>query len=391
MVEDTRLVSNFMSVPISISTFMPISTSFQYAIRIAVAASAGVPSRARTQFNTLVETLRAARIRLAYLHEQLPKIRALADSEYRPLKKIFDGHQKRMLLALDQAYCDKALSNRDKKKLVKLICSTAVELMQFDEGDAHDAHDAHDAQVEAIYHKHRGRHFDLDIGEEKVVARKTVCNLSGVELDADADVDVNSPAAFLTSIQEKMAGHAPDEDPAAQARVARHQAHEAKLKQSIRDIFRKLASALHPDREIDPAEHERKTALMKRVNVAYAANDLLSLLELQLEIDQIDQIDQTGLDNLGDDRIKQYNRILEGQINEIGSEMRTLESAFAFDMGWQFGRRRTPKVMMKGLRADIAEMRANIESIETDLDAFADIKRLKVWLKGWAQRLPHSQ
>lgn len=69
----------------------------------------------------------------------------------------------------------------------------------------------------------------------------------------------------------------------------------------MRDIFRKLASALHPDRETDPAEHGRKTALMQRANVAYAANDLLGLLELQLEVDQIDQ---TGLDNLGDDRIK---------------------------------------------------------------------------------------
>ena len=60
------------------------------------------------------------------------------------------------------------------------------------------------------------------------------------------------------------------------------------FERAVREIFRKLASALHPDRETDPGERARKTALMQRANVAYAANDLLGLLELQFEVDQID-------------------------------------------------------------------------------------------------------
>ena len=164
------------------------------------------------------------------------------------------------------------------------------------------------------------------------------------------------------------------------AREARHQAEEAKLKQSVRDIFRKLASALHPDRETDPAKHGRKTALMKRANVAYAANDLLGLLELQLEVDQIDQ---TGLDNLGDERIKQYNRILGDQVREIVMEIRALESAVSLDMGWELGRRCTPTSMLRGLRADIKEMRANVKYIEADLEVFGDIKQIKRWLKDY--------
>jgi curved DNA-binding protein CbpA len=42
----------------------------------------------------------------------------------------------------------------------------------------------------------------------------------------------------------------------------------------VREVFRKLASELHPDRETDPAEHARKTELMQRVNQAYKAGDL---------------------------------------------------------------------------------------------------------------------
>ena len=49
--------------------------------------------------------------------------------------------------------------------------------------------------------------------------------------------------------------------------------------QSVRDVYRKLVSALHPDREADGAERERKTALMQRANQAYERNDLLELLD----------------------------------------------------------------------------------------------------------------
>ncbi len=34
----------------------------------------------------------------------------------------------------------------------------------------------------------------------------------------------------------------------------------------LRDVYRKLASALHPDREQDARERERKSALMSEVN-----------------------------------------------------------------------------------------------------------------------------
>ena len=37
--------------------------------------------------------------------------------------------------------------------------------------------------------------------------------------------------------------------------------------------------------------------------------------------------------------------------------------------------------MMRGLRADIKEMRANVKHIEADLEVFGDIKQIKRWLK----------
>lgn len=355
----------------------------QYAIRIAAPADAGPLSRVRKQFNTLVKKLEAERAKLALWRDELPRIRALADSEYRPLARTFDAHRRRLLLLLDQAHSDKSMSKKDRKKLADVICATALDLMQIDEEDE---------AIKEIYNKHSGSDFDREMEAEKAFMREMFGEATGVELDDDTDF--SSPHAVFEAMRDKMEEREREEgqkqEQTAQARPAkaaklsareaRHQAEELKLKQSVRDIFRKLASALHPDRETDPAERGRKTELMQRVNVAYAANDLLGLLALQLEVEQIDQ---TGLDNLSDDRIKQYNRILGGQIDEIKFEIIALETTLSLDMGWESGRRLTPKAMMQALRVDIAEMQASIEHIAADLDAFSDIKKLKAWLKDY--------
>jgi hypothetical protein len=365
----------------------PMHLTTQYAIRIAApAAAAGPLSRVRKQFNTLVKKLEAERVRLVLWREELPRIRALADSEYSPLARTFDGHRRQLVLLLDQACSDKAMGKKEREKLADMICSTALDLMQID---------AEDETIKAIYNKHSGCDFDLDMDAEKAFMRAMVGAATGVELDDDTDF--SSPHALFEAMRDKMeerereaeqqqeqTGQARGAKPAKpakpSAREARQQAEELKLKQSVRDIFRKLASALHPDRETDSTERGRKTALMQRANVAYAAHDLLGLLELQLEVNQIDQ---TGLDNLDDDRIKQYNRILDGQVGEIKAEIIALETSLSLDMGWQVGQRRTPKAMMQGLRADIAEMRANLNYIEADLNTFSDIKQLKAWLKDY--------
>jgi hypothetical protein len=359
---------------------MPLTT--QYTVRIATPA-AGPQSRVRKQFNTLVKKLEAERVRLALWRDELPKIRALADGEYTPLASTFDAHRRRLLVQLDEACADRTMSKTDREKLADMICTIARDLMQMDEEDE---------LIKEIYNKHSGCDFDSEMDAEKALIRQMVGEATGVELGED--VDFSSPRAFLEAMQKKMealereagqqqeqAAQAKPAKPAKlSAREARHQAEELKLKQSVRDIFRKLASALHPDRETDPAEHGRKTALMQRANAAYAANDLLGLLELQLEVEQIDQ---TGLDNLDDERIKQFNRMLGGQIDEIKFDILALGSAFSLDMGWDVGQHSTPKAMMRGLRADIAAMRANVNYIEADLDTFSDRKRLKAWLKGY--------
>ncbi|MFT4510396.1 hypothetical protein [Caballeronia sp. 15711] len=80
---------------------------------------------------------------------------------------------------------------------------------------------------------------------------------------------------------------------------------------------------MHPDREINPQERERKTALMQMANQAYRKNSLLQSMELQLALEQIDQ---SVINNIGEDRLKHYNKILKEQVGELDHEILHVEN-----------------------------------------------------------------
>lgn len=350
----------------------------QNAVRIAPPAAAGPLSRVRQQFNTLVTRLEKARVRLKLWHDEAPRLRATAETEMRPLLDAIDVLRDQQLLALDAAWADKRMGKREQEKLSDIICVIAMDVM--DNG-------ADDKIAARLYEKHTNLSFNTDNPDEWADMRAMFHAATGLTLDDYTDF--SSPDTLQAAMRRKIEqaeqeAHAAAEEHAQtakpSARAARHQAEENKLKQSVRDIFRKLASLLHPDRETDPSEHARKTALMQRANTAYAANDLLGLLELQLEVEQIDQ---TGLDNLGDDRIRQFNRVLERQIDEINVQIMAVQTAIADQMDWDFDQHRTPKAMLRQLRADVIDLTLEVDRLAGDLAVMQDIQAFKAWLKGY--------
>lgn len=147
--------------------------------------------------------------------------------------------------------------------------------------------------------------------------------------------------------------------------------------QSVRQVFRKLASTLHPDRENDPAERERKTALMQRVNEAYARNDLLGLLSLQFEIEQIDTEHFARLDA---ERTRQYIHVFTGQLNELKREIDNLTAPYRNLLGQYRGILR-PRTVEQGFAADLAACRSRAREYQHGLAQCQDKLTIKPWLK----------
>lgn len=168
-----------------------------------------------------------------------------------------------------------------------------------------------------------------------------------------------------------------------EAKESQQQAEEQQTSQSIRELYRKLVSALHPDREPDPQERERKTLLMQRINQAYDKKNLLLLLELQLELEHIDQ---TTINNITSSRLKHYNKILKEQHGELEQEICITVDMFKSQFGISPFERLTPSTIMRNLAAEIAGIQQAIRELKSDLLAFQDIKKLKAWIKGMRRR-----
>ena len=215
----------------------------------------------------------------------------------------------------------------------------------------------------------------------------------GVDVDLQ-DADMDSPEDFLQRLQEQLqarqaqaeqqreAHHAKRRaKPNARERKAQEEA--AQATQSVREIYRKLASSLHPDRETDPAERERKTALMQRVNQAYANNKLLDLLQLQLEIEQIDPEHIAGL---SEERLKHYNRVLAEQLKELQQEVNEVEGHFMMEFGLDPYQRLKPAGLMRELRADLQVLERENLRLTRELNGLrADPAAIKDWIKAERQ------
>jgi hypothetical protein len=165
----------------------------------------------------------------------------------------------------------------------------------------------------------------------------------------------------------------------ARARAKREEAAEAERQtaarevgQSLRDIYRKLVSALHPDREPDAAVRDRKTELMQRVNQAYEKDDLLALLGLQLEIEQIDA---AHLASVPAQRLAHYNQILREQLSGLEAELERCVAPYRGPLGPAGRGRLTPTLVDRQLSAEIAELKTDIRSIEAERLALLDPER----------------
>jgi catechol 2,3-dioxygenase-like lactoylglutathione lyase family enzyme len=164
----------------------------------------------------------------------------------------------------------------------------------------------------------------------------------------------------------------------AEAEQARREEAAKAIRQSLREVFRKLASALHPDRELDAQARERKTELMQRVNQAYEANDLLTLLGLQLEIEQIDAAD---LASVSRERLAHYNQILREQRAELDLELERCVAPFRQSLNRPPARSLTIAEVDRDLTAACARLAAAIREMRADLVAFRDPERLRRGLK----------
>lgn len=351
---------------------------------IAVITSGDQPklSKGQQTFNKLIKQIEKKRVHLTNWETAIPIYQQKYTSDLLPLVNDLMDIQVKFLHSLDRASDHKELKKSERGMITSLIVELAGELLSR----------RADAELKAVYNKHSNFDYDKEEAANIKGMKSMMEDVLGVDLGDD--LDIGSPEELLKRAQAQMEEELAQENSERQAweerqhkrkksakqlaKEAQQQAEEQQISLSIREVYRKLASTLHPDRESDPKERERKTALMQQVNEAYEKRNLLQLLKLQLELEHIDQ---DSVNNISEGRLKHYNKILKEQLAELEQEIFHVEGGFMVQFGIDPFKSVSPGTIMHDLATEITDIRHTIHDLEKDVLAFDDIKKVKAWIK----------
>ncbi|WP_122902015.1 molecular chaperone DnaJ [Acinetobacter sp. B51(2017)] len=144
---------------------------------------------------------------------------------------------------------------------------------------------------------------------------------------------------------------------------------EKMVNQSLKTVYLKIASIIHPDREPDEAKKAEKTELLQRANEAYEQEDLFFLLKLQLEVEQSKNGSNKGLST---EQVKFYQQALEAQSQSLKKQIQELIDSLVWS--------NKAKIAVQKSKGQL-----NIEQLYKQIDA--DVSAVKQQLKAEKQRL----
>ncbi len=354
-------------------------------VHIKIAPAQAVLSPAQKKFNNLIKKIDAQKQLLAEWQEMFERCRRDAIEKLAPLKQSMKEQQTAMVQLLDQQFTSNKFTKIQQEKLTYLIVELCEELLCGDDN----------AELKAMYNQYTESDYDSEAAKEQGVANEFMKSMFekefGVDLDDD-DIDLQNPQTTAERLAAKVKQLEAEAEAAAAARPqrkksakqlakeAREAEEAANVSKSIQAVYRQLTGALHPDREQNPVERERKTELMQQVTVAYSNKDLLKLLELQLAVEQIDQ---NKLGSLSTERLKHYNKILSDQLAELQDEVMLKEEQIRMMLQLSPFEPLSPSRLVTLLKHDIQAMQAELKCIQNNLQVFQDVRNLKVWLKNF--------
>lgn len=158
-----------------------------------------------------------------------------------------------------------------------------------------------------------------------------------------------------------------------QAKLKRQQDKQAEaekmVNQSLKTVYLKIASIIHPDREPDESKKAEKTELLQRANAAYEQEDLFFLLKLQLEVEKSKTDANKGLSS---EQVKFYEQALQAQVQVLKQQIQELIDSLVWSD--------KAKIAVNKSKGQL-----NIEQLYKQIDA--DVSNVKQQLKAEKQRL----
>lgn len=251
-------------------------------------------------------------------------------------------------------------------------------------------------------------HSEHDVDEmmEKQVMKEILADQLGVSEDwIDFDFDLENLEEFMQKVKEKfdreeadfIQNQLNDHEREAYQKFAEKQKKKILKKQmqledakkmagqSLKSIYLKIASVIHPDRERDEQKRIEKTELLQQANTALEEKDLLTLLKLRAYTEQGDQKQAVKIAN---EHLKSYNLLLEDQIEQLQMELDHIIYSFDWKSSGFYKHTFKPADLAKKYQYDLREIRRKLLQDEQCLNNYKDFDCLKNLLKnrafGWS-------
>ncbi|CAN7387323.1 J domain-containing protein [Pseudorhodoferax sp. LjRoot39] len=275
-----------------------------------------------------------------------------------------------LLRFLDQAAHAGELGRSDLHILHALVRDLAASLLR--QGD--------EPELRAIHARHQDAEDDTDLPDEDDGEPASASASAAAPAADDWEAEWERMEAAQSDAARQRERHRAQHKAASrrQRMTAAPQPEDAS--QTLRAVYRKLASALHPDRAPDDAQRARKTALMQRVNVAYGARNLLELLQLQLQL-EVEQIDTRSIAAMGEAALRRYNMVLAEQLDELRQETADTERGLRTQLGLGHGAEPTATRITRAIREQARALQQNIAYWQWERGELEDPRFFKQWLR----------
>lgn len=345
----------------------------------ALQVGAGTVSPAQKRFNQLLSQTETLAKKIENMRHSADAHRLVVGRTLAPLEKERNALMRQMALWLDARLQRKGLNARQKAMASEILCDLAGALAS-----------TGDDAMRALYDSHSAMTLDEEEIAAAADAKIFMEDVLG-EPVGDDDTAFESLDELLRATMARMQQKAATEEAAHASRQGKRKKTAAQLKSearasalfedatgALRAIYRQLVSALHPDRETDPFEQLRKTALMKEANAAYGKRDLLGLLQLQW---RAELIDASHLASMSQEKLLALTALLKDRVKVLSDELFGLEQ----QMVGEFNFPRFSAFSAAGLRRQLKEselnLRHEITLMKQDLVVVQDDVRLKRWLR----------
>jgi len=322
------------------------------------------------RFQYLLAQLEKVKRERAALEKALQEFRRKEAEVSGPLRASLRAALRETVFSIDRLLAEGRWTRTDRRELEGVLVETARMLLERDPSDE---------AIKDAFDRHSATSFDDDKREELERLKAEAEELMGADLQDDVHSEEDLTQRMYEHLRQQQRR---DEEEAAEKKSGSSKKLGAggaeAAKKSLREIYRKLASALHPDREPDPKRRAEKTELMQTINRAYAKDDLFTLLEAQQRLLQIDA-DQSA--RLSKERLLHYNKLLAEQLTAARKAISDLELGLRIDYGLDEMADVTGPALMqiirrigKGLRQEVARQK----EFQATLTSAAATKR---WLK----------